>query len=98
MAFWLDLALETGRSSTLSRAGAAVGIILDIDMPVMDGLACLKAIRQNKSYDDASVVMCTTHNSMEKVTEALQAGADEYIMKPFDEEIMRSKLEAVGLL
>ncbi len=98
MAFWLDLALGTGRSSTLSRAGAAVGIILDIDMPVMDGLACLKTIRQNKSYDGASVVMCTTHNSMEKVTEALQAGADEYIMKPFDEEIMRSKLEAVGLL
>ncbi len=98
MAFWLDLALGTGRSSTLSRAGAAVGIILDIDMPVMDGLSCLKTIRQNKSYDGASVVMCTIHNSMEKVTEALNSGADEYIMKPFDEEIMRSKLEAVGLL
>lgn len=81
-----------------TRHGMPDGILLDIDMPVMDGISFLKVIRQNKRYDGASVVMCTTHNSMEKVMEALDAGANEYVMKPFDEEILRVKLEAVGLI
>lgn len=74
------------------------GILLDIDMPVMDGLSFLRVIRQNKKYDDAQIVMCTTHNSLERVTEALASGANEYVMKPFDEDIIRLKLESVGLL
>ena len=74
--------------------GLPDGILLDIDRPVMDGITFLKAIRQNQSYDGASVIMCTTHNSLEKITEAMEAGANEYVMKPFDEDIIRGKLEA----
>jgi two-component system chemotaxis response regulator CheY len=81
-----------------SRNGLPDGILLDIDMPVMDGLSFLKVIRQNRRFDGSSVVMCTTHNSMEKVSEAIESGANEYVMKPFDEDIIRSKLQAVGLL
>ncbi|MFQ5693294.1 MAG: response regulator [Nitrospinota bacterium] len=81
-----------------TRDGLPDGILLDIDMPVMDGLTFLKTLRQDQTFAGASVVMCTTHNSMDKVKEALEAGANEYVMKPFDEEIIRSKLQAVGLL
>ena len=78
--------------------GLPDGILLDIDMPVMDGITFLKAIRNDQSYDGASVIMVTTHNSLTKITEAMEAGANEYVMKPFDEDIIRGKLEAVGLL
>ncbi|MBX9929890.1 MAG: response regulator, partial [Gemmatimonadaceae bacterium] len=43
------------------------------------------------------VIMCTTHNSLAKIQEALMAGANEYIMKPFDAEIIGNKLAAIGI-
>ena len=73
-------------------------ILLDIDMPVMDGLTCLEALREEQGVDRTMVVMCTTHNSMEKIQGALAGGASEYIMKPFDADIIRAKLEQVNLL
>jgi two-component system chemotaxis response regulator CheY len=79
-------------------SGPPDGILLDIDMPVMDGLSCLKALREDHAFDRAAVVMCTTHNSMEKIQAAITGGANEYIMKPFDQDIIRAKLEQVSLL
>lgn len=73
-------------------------VMLDIDMPVMDGLSCLSALRQDPRFDGTLVVMCSTHNSMEKIRTAITAGANEYIMKPFDPDILRAKLEQVELL
>lgn len=73
-------------------------ILLDIDMPVMDGLACLSALRQDQRFDGTLVLMCTTHNSMEKIQTAIATGANEYIMKPFDQDILRTKLEQVQVL
>jgi two-component system chemotaxis response regulator CheY len=78
--------------------GAPDCILLDIDMPVMDGLACLKALRERGAGHSARVVMCTSHNSMEKIQAALAGGADEYIMKPFDQHIIKSKLEQVHVI
>lgn len=78
--------------------GAPDCILLDIDMPVMDGLTCLKALRQRETAGSAQVVMCTTHNSMEKIQAALAGGADEYIMKPFDQHIIKAKLEQVNVI
>jgi len=80
------------------RESVPEGILLDIDMPIMDGLSFLRVIRQNARYDTSQVVMCTTHNSIERVSEALSAGANEYVMKPFDQDIIKLKLEAVGLI
>jgi two-component system chemotaxis response regulator CheY len=48
--------------------------------------------------DTPKVIFCTTEGEMSRITEALAAGADEYIMKPFDEEVLASKLEIVGFL
>lgn len=78
--------------------GNADVILLDIDMPVMDGLSFLRALRQNAAVRQPPVIMCSTHNSMDKIQEALALGANEYIMKPFDGEIIGSKLQQIGVV
>ncbi|MAT16675.1 MAG: response regulator [Planctomyces sp.] len=73
-------------------------VLLDWNMPVMDGLTFLKELRSMSIPKQPIVVMCTTENEMERIVEAMQNGADEYIMKPFTEEIIREKLEETGIL
>ena len=73
-------------------------ILLDVDMPEMDGLTFLKTLRSREDLVQPPVVMCTTVNALTKIAEALESGADEYVMKPFDEEILGEKLAAVGVL
>lgn len=73
-------------------------ILLDWNMPVMNGLAFLKELRGQYGSSEPVVVFCTTENNLNHVKQALDAGANEYIMKPFDESIIRSKLEQVGLI
>ena len=73
-------------------------ILTDINMPVMDGLSFLKALREDHRDRQPAVVMCTTENEMARIVEAMAAGANEYIMKPFTEDIVREKLEGVGVL
>ena len=73
-------------------------ILLDWNMPVMDGLEFLVHLRKMPKGMEPKVVFCTTENEVAQITRALAAGADEYIMKPFDQEIVRSKLQEVGLL
>lgn len=74
------------------------GVLLDWNMPVMDGLEFLKALRALPNGAEAKVVFCTTENDLNHIQEAIANGADEYIMKPFDSEIVQSKFEQVGLL
>jgi two-component system chemotaxis response regulator CheY len=73
-------------------------ILLDWHMPVMNGLEFLKALRSVDGGDAPVVVFCTTENDIERIQEALGAGADEFIMKPFDTDIIESKLAQVGLI
>ena len=73
-------------------------ILLDWNMPVMDGITFLAALRAIEGGLHPKVVFCTTENEIAQITRALHAGADEYIMKPFDQQIIASKLEEVGLL
>ncbi|MEN0653750.1 MULTISPECIES: response regulator [Hyphobacterium] len=80
------------------RARMPDAILLDWNMPVMNGMDFMAALRREPGGTTPVVVFCTTENDMQKITEALRAGADEYIMKPFDSEILQSKLEQAGLL
>lgn len=73
-------------------------ILLDWNMPVMNGLNFLRALRKEKGGEAPVVVFCTTENDMGHITEALRAGANEYIMKPFDSDIISSKFAEVGLV
>ena len=72
-------------------------VLLDWNMPVMDGLSFLIELRKLPGGRHPKVVFCTTENEIPQITRALSAGADEYIMKPFDRDIVASKFEEVGL-
>lgn len=73
-------------------------ILLDWNMPEMDGLEFLLRLRALPNGDRPKVVFCTTENQQDRIASAISAGADEYVMKPFDEEIIKTKLEQVGIL
>ena len=73
-------------------------ILLDWNMPEMDGITCLKNLRAMPLSPRPAVVMCTTENGLPKIREALEAGADEYIMKPYDQSVLQDKLEQLGIL
>ncbi len=72
--------------------------IVDWDMPVLDGIAFVQELRQLPGGDQITVIFCAAENDAEHINRALGAGADEYIMKPFDSEIVRSKLMLLGAL
>ncbi|MBL8629583.1 MAG: response regulator [Rhodospirillaceae bacterium] len=72
--------------------------IVDWDMPVMDGLSFVTALRKMPGGDKPIVIFCTADNEVHHIERALEVGADEYIMKPFDSEIVRSKLTILGAL
>jgi two-component system chemotaxis response regulator CheY len=73
-------------------------ILLDWNMPVMSGIEFLEKLRKMNNGGHPKVIFCTTENDMAHIQRALQAGANEYIMKPFDSEIIESKFLQVGLL
>jgi two-component system chemotaxis response regulator CheY len=73
-------------------------ILLDWNMPVMDGYSFLKELRSTPEGQVPKVVFCTTENGLGHITRALEAGADEYVMKPFDKDILAAKLQELGVL
>jgi two-component system chemotaxis response regulator CheY len=73
-------------------------ILLDWNMPNMNGIEFLRALRQEDGGDKPVVVFCTTESEMSFITQAMEAGANEYVMKPFDKEIIESKLSETGIL
>jgi two-component system, chemotaxis family, chemotaxis protein CheY len=73
-------------------------VLLDWNMPIMNGLDFLKKLRAEYGPDKPPVVFCTTETDMSSIEQAIVNGAQEYIMKPFDEEILVGKFEQVGLL
>ena len=73
-------------------------VLLDWNMPVMDGLEFLIQLRRMPGGDAPIVVFCTTENGIDHIARALEAGANEYIMKPFDKDIVQAKFEEVGLI
>ncbi len=73
-------------------------VLLDWNMPIMNGLSFLKSLREEFGADDPVVVFCTTENEVDQMMSALESGAQEYIMKPFDEDILTDKFAQIGLL
>ena len=67
-------------------------VMLDWNMPIMDGLTFLKAMRKNEAYKQVKVVMCTSESEKGRVVEALREGANNYIVKPFTPETVKEKL------
>jgi two-component system, chemotaxis family, chemotaxis protein CheY len=82
---------------TACQAAAPDVILLDWNMPVMSGIEFLRELRQTELPHRPKVVFCTTENGVAHIRAAIDAGADEYVMKPFDRETLESKLQLVGV-
>ncbi len=73
-------------------------ILLDWDMPRMDGLALLKALRTDERFNEIKIMMITAQGSYDCVAMALESGANDYLMKPFDEQMFAEKMKILGLV
>lgn len=99
-----ELGFEVDEAENGRKALAALAIripemiLVDWDMPAMGGLELTVHLRKLPGGNKVAVVFCATENDDVHIRQALEAGADEYIMKPFDGEIVRSKLVLLGLL
>ncbi|PCJ68582.1 MAG: two-component system response regulator [Rhodobiaceae bacterium] len=96
--FSIEEAADGQQALDQCHASMPDAILLDWNMPVMNGLDFLAALRKSEGGSGPVVVFCTTENDMKHITEAITAGADEYIMKPFDREIIESKFVQAGLV
>jgi two-component system chemotaxis response regulator CheY len=72
-------------------------VLLDWNMPVMSGMDFLRELRFAKLAHRPKIVFCTTENGIAHIRAAIDAGADEYVMKPFDRDTLESKLQIVGV-
>lgn len=99
-----ELGFETTEAADGQQAieiceqGMPDGVLLDWNMPVKSGIEFLRELRAMPGGDAPLVVFCTTENDIDHITEALESGANEYIMKPFDTEIIQAKFSQVGLI
>jgi two-component system chemotaxis response regulator CheY len=98
-----DLGFEVAEAGDGVEAMAWCGavlpdvVLLDWRMPQMDGLEFLRRLRGLPGGEAPKVIFCTVENEIERIREALDAGADEFIMKPFDSGIVAGKLDYLGL-
>jgi two-component system chemotaxis response regulator CheY len=96
--FKISEAEDGEEALNVCRAQMPDAILLDWNMPKVDGYEFLRMLRRLPQGDKPKVVFCTTENDVAHIARALHAGANEYIMKPFDREIVESKFQEVGLI
>ncbi len=94
--FSVDEAVDGSDALNQCMAAPPDVILLDWNMPVMSGMEFLRALRKTDLVVRPKVVFCTTENGMGHIRAAIDAGADEYVMKPFDRETLETKLQIVG--
>lgn len=100
-----NVALETAEAEdgyqaleVLAKQGPFDAVLIDWDMPRMDGFTLLKEIRARPDYNHVKLLMVTAQNTYEKVAQALSAGCDDFLMKPLDEQMFVEKLCVLGLV
>ena len=98
LSFRISEAEDGEQALAVCRADMPDAVLLDWNMPVMDGYDFLRELRRLPTGNVPKVVFCTTENDVAYIARAMHAGADEYIMKPFDKEIMTAKFQEVGLV
>ena len=95
--FAVEEAGDGEEALTRVRAASPDVILLDWNMPVMSGIEFLRTLGTEKMARRPKVVFCTTESGIGHIRAAVDAGADEYVMKPFDRDTLQSKLQLVGL-
>jgi two-component system chemotaxis response regulator CheY len=98
MGFNIIEAEDGAKALDACKTAMPEAVLLDWNMPVMDGYEFLGHLRRMPGGDAPKVVFCTTENDMDHISRALHAGANEYIMKPFDKDIVAAKFQEVGLI
>jgi len=96
--FEINEAEDGEQALEVCRVSMPDAVLLDWNMPKMDGYEFLRSMRKMPGGDRPKVVFCTTENDVAHIARALHAGANEYIMKPFDKEIVEAKFQEVGLI
>ena len=96
--FEISEAVDGREALALCHRGMPDAIILDWNMPVMSGIDFLRELRSTDGGEEPVVVFCTTENDIGHIQEAMAAGANEYIMKPFDSDVIKLKFSEVGLV
>ncbi|HEV7351725.1 MAG TPA: response regulator [Brevundimonas sp.] len=96
LGFEVDEAADGAEALAYCAATRPDVILLDWNMPVMDGLTFIRRLRAQSGDTSPKVLFCTIETDPERIAEALEAGADDYVMKPFDGDILHAKLAEVG--
>ncbi len=86
-----------GLDAFLANSDAIEVTLVDWNMPVMNGLEFIEAVRGKNEFDQAKLVMVTTETEPARMARALMAGVDEFVMKPFTTEILIDKLKLIGV-
>ena len=82
----------------LGEEGRPDLVLVDWNMPVMNGFEFITAVRKDATYEGMPIVMVTTEVEMHQMKAALDAGATDYLMKPFTSESLRQKIEMLGIM
>jgi two-component system chemotaxis response regulator CheY len=96
--FTIDEAENGALALEACRTRMPDSVLLDWNMPVMSGIEFLRALRAEFGPDEPVVMFCTTENDLHFIEQALEAGAQEFLMKPFDEDILIGKFTQLGLV
>ena len=96
LGFQVDEAEDGSKALDCCQAAMPDVILLDWNMPVMSGLQFIRELRTQPGGAVPKVVFCTTENDADHIREAIAAGADEYVMKPFDHDTLELKLQLIG--
>jgi len=93
------LEAENGQEAlaVLKDRGPCDVALIDVNMPVMGGLECVRAMRRIAEMDSMKIMMVTTEADHALIEQALEAGADEYLMKPFGADVLTGKLQMIGV-
>lgn len=97
LGFEVAEAVDGNEALAWCRAMMPQAILLDWHMPMMGGPEFLRHLRAEPGGDQPKVIFCSVENDLERIREALDSGADEYIMKPFDGEIVAAKFAQIGV-
>ena len=82
---------------TLLKSGPLDLALVDWNMPEMTGFELVQALRAQRPFDAMAIMMVTTETEASQVQRAIDAGANEYVMKPFTDDVLREKLLLMGL-
>ncbi len=99
MGFEVSEARHGREALTYLEANRDVGLALvDWNMPEMNGIEFVEAVRKDERFASLQLMMVTTETEMARVARAMEAGAQEYVMKPFTRDVLDGKLRLMGLL